>query len=250
MGLFDFLWMDEKTQKIYKDMSDGIKRMERGLYELQEKKERRRMEENRRRIEEEQRQKEDREAFLSKAEKIRLSIDGNSGSFIDERDGEKYKTIKIGEQIWLAENFRYKCDNSFSYEGCSNGAFFGRFYPYETLKSVCPAGWRIPYVEDFKVLFDCVGGAKDAARMLKSRTSWEKSSEICADAYGFNALASGYFFKDVFYDVGFSANFWTLTSENWERAYNMNLQLECPSAFLLDELKTMAFSVRLIKDNC
>ena len=237
MGLFDLF---------SSDMDRDIRRMEDGLYELQQKKERRRIEEERRQKEE----MEKKEAILSKAEKMRLSIEKNRGSFIDERDGEKYETIKIGEQIWFAENLKYKCDNSFSYENCNNGDLFGRLYPYESLKNVCPAGWRIPYVEDFRVLFDSVGGAKDAARMLKSTTSWEKSSEICTDAYGFNALASGYFFKDTFYDVGFSANFWTLTSENCERAYNMNLQIESPSAFLLDELKTMAFSIRLIKDNC
>ena len=37
---------------------------------------------------------------------------GNSDTFIDSRDGQKYKTVKIGEQIWMAENLRYKTENA------------------------------------------------------------------------------------------------------------------------------------------
>lgn len=35
--------------------------------------------------------------------------------FVDERDGLVYRTVRIGKQIWFAENFRYKCDESYAY---------------------------------------------------------------------------------------------------------------------------------------
>ena len=37
------------------------------------------------------------------------------GSLTDDRDGQTYKTVKIGEQIWMAENLNYEERNSYCY---------------------------------------------------------------------------------------------------------------------------------------
>ena len=35
----------------------------------------------------------------------------------DMRDEQRYNTVKIGNQVWLAENFRFKMPNSYIYGG-------------------------------------------------------------------------------------------------------------------------------------
>ena len=64
-----------------------------------------------------------------------------SDDLIDSRDGKIYKTVKIGDQIWMAENMNYASPNSWTNDSLDkDGAIYGRFYTFEEVNTVCPDG--------------------------------------------------------------------------------------------------------------
>ena len=115
------------------------------------------------------------------------------GLMKDPRDGSKYKTVKIGNQEWFAENANYKKTlESRCYEKKKeNCRKYGRLYSWsDAFEYACPTGWHLPTRADFKSLLNVVsnGNPKDAGGILKSRNADASST----DDYGFSVLLAGY----------------------------------------------------------
>ncbi|MFN8254236.1 MAG: FISUMP domain-containing protein [Bacteroidales bacterium] len=111
-----------------------------------------------------------------------LSFD-KPGFFTDKRDGKIYKTVQIGQQLWMEENLNYKTDKgSFCYDESEENAYkFGRLYNLEAAKQACPAGWRLPDKNDFDQLFSYFG--KNDSSVYKS--------VVVSGSSGFKALLGG-----------------------------------------------------------
>ena len=146
-------------------------------------------------------------------------------SITDPRDGQVYKTVEIGEQIWMAENLNYADSaetpslkgNSWCYddeqENCDK---YGRLYSWAAaidsvklykenslkcglgkncdmpskVQGICPEGWHLPSYDEWDTLIDSVGGKDRAGMVLKARNGW-KEGEYGSDSYGFSALPAG-----------------------------------------------------------
>ncbi len=175
------------------------------------------------------------------------------GSMTDPRDGKTYKTVKIGKQVWMAENLNYETENSYCYDNdLANCQKYGRLYTWEAALNACPEGWRLPTNADFETLFANVRGIETAGKMLKSRTGWEDyegKSGNGIDKYGFNVLPAGIRNNDGSFNyAGRSANFWSATEyKMYGAAYLLDLSYPYEDAPLLSNFKDRALSVRCLR---
>ncbi|MCL2689927.1 MAG: InlB B-repeat-containing protein, partial [Chitinispirillia bacterium] len=124
---------------------------------------------------------------------------------------KNYRTTKIGNQIWMAENLSYAAspgDGSWCYgnndaEREANCPLYGRLYDWETAKTVCSglgSGWDLPTDNDWIELAEFVGGVYndeyrwwDGAGTILKTVQWNDNSwNNGTDDYGFRAMPGGY----------------------------------------------------------
>ncbi|MBQ3838380.1 MAG: hypothetical protein II819_00310 [Fibrobacter sp.] len=200
------------------------------------------------------------------------------GTLTDSRDGQTYKTVTIGTQVWMAENLNYETTNSYCYNdtatycdkygrlytwaaamdsagtwttngmGCGYGKTCSPTYP---VRGVCPSGWHLPSQAEWDSLFTAVGGRSTAGQKLKSMSGWSSSGDggddNGTDAFGFSALPAGYYNGGGFYYGGLVANFWSSTENNGGNAYYVGLYYGYGNAYL-EYGDAAGFSVRCLKN--
>jgi len=152
-----------------------------------------------------------------------IGCDVGKSAFTDERDGKKYKTVKIGEQIWMAENLNYKAEGSICYDNSENNCQkYGRLYNWLTANSACPSGWHLPKKEEWQKLINFAGGEENAGKKLKVKTGWDESDSGTND-YGFSALPGGMGAPNgEFGSIGSLSTWWA--SENFSfSAYKLSV---------------------------
>ncbi len=115
--------------------------------------------------------------------------DGNSCNIDD------YRKTRIGNQVWMAENFNCDVAGSKCYDNePSNCKKYGRLYKWEAAKTVCPSGWRLPSDEDWNELISYVenenGCDNCAGKYLKATKGWNEKGNG-QDTYEFSALPGG-----------------------------------------------------------
>jgi uncharacterized protein (TIGR02145 family) len=201
---------------------------------------------------------------------IGLAVAGEPsfGTFTDTRDGQTYKTVKIGKQAWMARNLNYKpqTGNSWCYDNKeSNCKKYGRLYDWETAKTVCPTGWALPEYEDWYELVATTGGDMRAAgKKLKAKSGWIFSGcnpwdvENCkerggngTDEFGFSALPSGVrHVKGRFYRAANYVCWWTNAENDEDLAYGAYMDYDNYRGLDQGEFhKSDGRSVRCVADN-
>lgn len=208
----------------------------------------------------------------------RLNPEITYGTMTDKRDGKTYKTVKIGDQVWMAENLNYDPGNvfntSYAWSGCYNNVdkncgVTGRLYtwvvarnnadcdygkecdatlkPATPIQGICPSDWHLPTKAEFNTLVETVGGASIAGDILKSGSGWYKRNGT--DAYGFSALPAGFRGDIFFYHDGVHARFWSASEYDSYEAYYLGLVWDLEKGDMYHNYKYYAFSVRCVMNS-
>jgi len=209
---------------------------------------------------------------------ITKKISGAEFDTIIDIDKNKYKTVQIGNQLWMAENLRVThyqdgsevilvTDNKIwaslqtgSYCWYNNDSInknlYGAIYNFYAIcnsQNLCPIGWHVPTDTEWTILVDFLGGKSIAGGKLKELglSHW-KDPNICANnSTGFTALPGGYRIGNSgsFYDFGSVGFWWSSTEYNSEYAYLRYINNNNSSLKKNFYVKKFGFSVRCIKDN-
>jgi uncharacterized protein (TIGR02145 family) len=172
-----------------------------------------------------------------------------TGSYTDPRDNKIYKTVKIGDQWIMAENFAYKPEQGgfWAYNNDTNNvAIYGYLYDWETANNIAPNGWHLPSKKEWKILRKSLGSRLDITSNI--RKIYKQMVDLGES--GFDALFGGAYViaHQEFIGVGETAYFLssTMTSNG-------------PMHYIVNRMDSTAFifgyadpkggkSVRLFKD--
>jgi len=181
----------------------------------------------------------------------------DGGAFTDSRDGRKYNTVKIGKQIWMAENLNYDAKGSKCYgnkpDNCDK---YGRLYDWKTAKTSCPKGWYLPSEADWSDLMQFVnpscpliGDCANAGTKLKAVSGWNNDGNG-TDNYGFAALPGGVGISaSNFRDVGNGGLWWSASADpDAKTASRISIDIDGPDVHRSSSDKNFLFSIRCITD--
>ena len=193
-------------------------------------------------------------------------------------DGNDYSIVKIGDQIWMAENLkttRYNdgtsiplVTDSASWGGLTSAAYcwysnnqvyygttYGALYNFYTVAegNLCPTGWHVPTKAEWEELVLFAGGATVAGGVLKETgySHWNMPNTGATNELSFTALPGGMAgHSGGFYRVGASSFFWTSTPVNSTKAFEISCEYNLQTTYITSngEYDNYGFSVRCLKD--
>ena len=215
---------------------------------------------------------------ISSSSHIPETANATTGTMTDSRDGQVYKIVTIGKQVWMAQNLNYETDASYCYKNQSDNCNkYGRLYtwadamdsagtwssngaecgyaktcsPIYPVRGVCPKDWHLPTYNEWQSLFSAVGGRSGAGLMLKSVSGWVNGGNG-TDEFSFTVLPAG---NGQTYGSGINegtyARFWIPTEKKGDerlKADYVYFTSSSDNAISASLPKSYAFSIRCVKD--
>ena len=225
--------------------------------------------------------------YACSTEEPKKPTDATSSTFTDSRDGNVYKYVKIGNQIWMAENLRYlprvvgPSTGSqttpyyyvYGYDGTSvadakattNYTTYGVLYNWTAtmdgeassttnpsgIQGVCPAGWHLPSDAEWAGLTNYLGGTSVASGKLKETgtTHWASPNTGATNETGFTALPGGYRSNNgTFNNIGNGGYWWSATEDGAADAWYRSMYTNTSNVLSYYLSKEVGFCVRCVRD--
>lgn len=202
------------------------------------------------------------------------STDTNTETFQDPRDGNIYKIVTIGDQVWMAENLRYLPSVAgtgnlststpyyfvYGYNGTntteakvnSNFKTYGVLYNWTAAINACPPGWHLPTDAEWTLLVNSLGGENIAGGKLKEIgiSHWLSPNYGATNEKFFSALPGGVYgtMGGIFSYIGTSGYWWTGSENDESTAYFRSMNYSNSNTTRDFYNKQMGLSIRCVKD--
>ncbi|MFH1250902.1 MAG: fibrobacter succinogenes major paralogous domain-containing protein, partial [bacterium] len=199
-------------------------------------------------------------------------------------DGNEYKTVKIGNQWWMAENLKVthyrngdaipNVTDTTEWSNLTTGAYcnynnddnntvtYGSLYNWYTVndsRNIAPEGWHAPSDKEWKELEMYLGMGESDANSIEVRGTYEEGGNLKStsgwynsgngtDDFGFSALPGGSCRNGTFYYMGRSAYFWSSTEGSSSTAWHRGLPDFDSFVWRSTTDKRGGLSVRLVRD--
>ena len=198
-------------------------------------------------------------SFEKRVDIISSNIKILQGSDIKDIDGNKYQTVKIGNQEWMSENLRVtkfndgsiiqnitdELDwkhtaggwcyyNNDSIHNNEMGKLYSQMSVWGGEKNVCPTGWHIPLEKDWDTLIQILGQKELAGTILRNSI--------------FNVVYGGYRKDDgSFANIGKIGYWMSLTGTGASSAHAKSIS-DSSAIFNSQAHKYYGVSIRCVKD--
>ncbi|MFO7656810.1 MAG: FISUMP domain-containing protein [Bacteroidales bacterium] len=174
-----------------------------------------------------------------------------TGNMTDARDGKAYKTVRIGNQWWMAENLNYNSFGGSWYYDNDSSNFFqdGRLYKWQNALNSCPSGWHLPTDNEWKTMEITLGISASDAEITGWRGTNQALSLFTGGPIGFNIRFAGQYYPyGAFGDHGAIATFWTSSGHDTENAWYRGFNLNHGDIHRYPYSKDYGYSVRCLKN--
>jgi uncharacterized protein (TIGR02145 family) len=195
---------------------------------------------------------------------------------VEDKDGNVYNTVGIGNQCWTKENLKVtkynngddipdETANTSGWGALTTGArteyvaagvtgyvsqygYLYNWYAATDSRKICPSGWHVPTDAEWTTLTNTLEGESFAGTFMKKDDELLWSTNTGTNSSGFSALPGGNRFGGSFFNIRNNAILWSATESGSSFAWYRYLRSIDANVNRNASDKSLGLSIRCLKD--